>query len=87
VIILLADIEFAPDNRFHAGLVRRIDEMHSAKNIPVVGHGHSGHAQFLNAFDEFLNVASAVEQRIIAMQMQMYELVLAHEDCAYLISF
>jgi hypothetical protein len=29
--------------------------------------------------DEFVDVASAVEQRIIAMQMQMDELILAHE--------
>jgi ketol-acid reductoisomerase len=53
--------------------------MHRAKNIAVVGHGHRGHAELVDALDEFLNVASAVEQRIIAMQMQVDELVLGHE--------
>jgi hypothetical protein len=33
----------------------------------------------MDAVDEFLDVASAVEQRIIAMQMQVDELVLGHE--------
>jgi hypothetical protein len=45
----------------------------------VVGHGHRGHAKLLNPVNEFLDVASAVEQRVIAMQMQVDELVLAHE--------
>jgi len=34
----------------------------------------------MNPVDEFLNVASAIEQRVIAMQMQVDESVLAHED-------
>ena len=59
--------------------MRGIHKMHGAKNIAVVGHGHRGHAEFLNALDKFLDVAGAIEQRIIAMQMQMDELVLAHE--------
>jgi hypothetical protein len=53
--------------------------MHRAKNIAVVGHGHGGHAELMNALDQFLDVASAVEQRVIAMQMQVDELILAHE--------
>jgi hypothetical protein len=79
VVIFFADVEFASDNRFDANLVRGIHEMHRAKNISVVGHGHRGHPKFMHAIDEFLDVASAVEQRIIAMQMQVDELVLAHE--------
>jgi hypothetical protein len=53
--------------------------MHCAKDIAVVGHGNRGHAQLVDAVDKFFNVASAVEQRIIAMQMQVDELVLGHE--------
>jgi hypothetical protein len=53
--------------------------MHRAKNIAVVSHGHGGHAEFLNPINKFLDVASAVEQRVIAMQMKMDELVLGHE--------
>jgi hypothetical protein len=49
----------------------------------VIGHGDCGHAKFLNPIDEFLNVASAVEQRVIAMQMQVDELVLGHEPLRF----
>src|ERR1019366_3088020 len=79
VIVFLANVEFAANNRFDAGLVRCIHEMHGAKNIAVIGHGHRGHAKFLDPINEFLNVASAVEQRVIAVEMQMDELLLAHE--------
>ena len=47
VIVFLADVEFAANNGLHAGGLRGIDEMHGAKNISVVGHGHGGHAHFL----------------------------------------
>jgi len=53
--------------------------MHRTKNIAVIGHGHGGHAKLMDALDQFLDVAGAVEQRVVAMQMQVDELVLAHE--------
>jgi hypothetical protein len=59
--------------------VRCVYKMHRAKNIPVVGHGHRGHAKFMNPVNQFLDVTSAVEQRVVAVQMQVDELVLAHE--------
>jgi hypothetical protein len=47
--------------------------MHRAKNVAMVGHSHGRHAEFGNAFNQFLDVASAIEQGVIAMKMQMYE--------------
>ena len=69
VIVLLADVQFAAHNRLHACLLRRIHKVHRAKNVPVIGHRHGRHAQLFYALHQFLNVASAVEHRIIAMQM------------------
>src|ERR1700686_1686356 len=85
VVVLLADIEFASHDRFDPDLVRGIYEMHRAKNVAMVGHGHRGHVQFMNPVNKFLDVASAVDQRVIAMEMQVDELILAHEDssCSY----
>ena len=74
VIVLFADVKFAADDRLDAVLVRRVDEMHRAKNIAVVGHGHGGHAQFLYALAELFDVASAVEHGIVGMQVQVDEL-------------
>ena len=79
VIVFLADVKLAAHDRLDAGLMRRIHKMYRAKDIAVVGHGHGRHAQLVNALDQFLDVASAVEQRIITMQMQMDELIFAHE--------
>jgi hypothetical protein len=61
VVVFFADVEFASHDRFDAGLVRGIYKMHRAKNVAVVGHGHCGHAKFMNPIDEFVDVASTVE--------------------------
>ena len=73
VVILLADVKLAPDNRLDARFVRGIHKMHCAKNIAVIGHGDRRHAQLLDAFNQFFDVAGAVEQGVIGMQMQVYE--------------
>jgi hypothetical protein len=39
----------------------------------------------MNPVYELFDVASAVEQRVIAMQMQVDELVLAHEDLGFIL--
>jgi hypothetical protein len=41
----------------------------------------------MNPINEFLDVASAVEQGVIAMEMQMNELILAHEDSTWQLAF
>ena len=69
VIIFLADVQLAAHNRLHACLLCRVHKMHRAKNVPVIGHRHGRHAELFYALHQFFNVASAVEHRIIAMQM------------------
>jgi len=60
VVVFLADVKLAAHDRLHAILVRRIDEMHCAKDIAVVGHGNRRHALLLHVFAELLYVAGAV---------------------------
>ena len=79
VVVFLADVELASDDRLDSGFVRGVYEMHGAENIAVIGHGDRGHAEFFDAIDKFLDVASAVEHGVIAMKMQVNELILAHE--------
>jgi len=74
VVIFLADIQFAADDRLYAMLVSRIHEVHRAKNVAVVGHRHRGHAQFLHALAEFFDVTGAVQQGIVGVQVQVDEL-------------
>src|SRR6267142_615487 len=75
----LADVQLASDNRFDAFLVRRVDEMHGAKNIAVVGHGDGWHPKLFHAMDELFDVAGAVEEGVIGMEMQVDELI-AHRE-------
>jgi hypothetical protein len=60
--------------------------MHRAKNVAVIGHGDRRHAKFVDPVNKFLDVASAIEQGVIAMQMEVDELVLAHEDSTWLLA-
>ena len=68
MIVLLADIQLASHDRLDPGLVRRINEMHRAKNVAVIRHGHGRHTEFFHAIDKLLNVASAVEHGVITMK-------------------
>ena len=52
----------------------------------MIGHGDRRHAKFMNPVNKFLDVASAIEQGVIAMQMEVDELVLAHEDSTWLLA-
>ncbi len=52
----------------------RIHKVHCAENISVVGHGHGRHAQFLRPLTELLHVASAVEHRVVGVEMEVDEL-------------
>jgi hypothetical protein len=74
VVVFLADVKFASNNRFHALLVRRIHEVDRAKNVAVVGHGHGRHTQLAYMLAELFDVTSAIEQGIVSMQMQVDEL-------------
>ncbi len=74
VVFLFADVKFAADDGLHAMLVRRVDEMHRAENVAVIGHGDGGHAEFVHALAELFDVTGAIEQGIIGVQVQVDEL-------------
>ena len=74
VIVFLADIEFAADDGLDAVLVGRVYEMHCTENISVVGHGDGGHAKFSDTLAKLIDIAGAIEQRVIGMQVQVNEL-------------
>ena len=74
MVVLLADVQLAADDRLDARGLGGVHEMHRAKDVAVIGHGHGRHAEFLHALDQLLDVASAVEHRVIGVQVQMDEL-------------
>ena len=48
-------------------------KLNGAEDVAVVGHGHGGHAQLLHAPDQLVDVAGAVEQGVIGMQVKVDE--------------
>ena len=78
MVFLFADVQFAAQNRLYSRIFGGIGEGYRAKNIAMIGHGDRRHVEFLDPVDEALNVASAVEHRIIRVQMEMYEFRLRH---------
>ena len=67
VIFFLADLEFAADDGLDSLFVRSVDEMHSAKDVAVVGHCHGGHAELFYTPDQLFDIAGAVQHGVIGM--------------------
>jgi hypothetical protein len=82
VVFLLTHIQLAAENRLDALLLRSLKKMHSAVNISVVGDRDRGLADVLNALDELVDVAGAIEEREVGVEMQMCEL--SHGDLSIL---
>ena len=74
MVVFLADVQLASDDRFDPMLVGRIDEVHCAKDIAVIGHGHGGHAELFHSLAELFDVTGAIEQGIVSVQVQVNEL-------------
>ena len=73
VILRLAHVKFAAQNGLDALGLGRLKKMHCAVDVAVVGHGHGLLPQRRHAVHKLINVASAVEQGILGVQMQMGE--------------
>ena len=73
VVLVLRDIKLAAQNRLDPLGLRRIEEVHRAVDIAVVGHGDRLLAERGDAVHELVDVASAVQQRVLGVQMQVRE--------------
>src|SRR5215467_1254989 len=74
----LRDIDFAADDGFHVTLAGFVEEISSGKEIAVVGDGHGGHLLAGGFVQQLRGFASPVEQAVIRVYVQMYELRLPH---------
>ena len=82
MVFLLADVELAAEDRLHARFFGGVHERHRAEDVAVIGHGDRRHLQLLDAADQALDLASAVEHGEVGMKMEMNEFGLRHR-CFY----
>ena len=87
MVVLLADVELATQDRLDARFFGGVDERHRAEDVAVIGHGDRRHLQFFDAFDQALDLAGAVEHGVIGVQMQMDEFRLRHVSQETLLLF
>ena len=73
MVVLLADVQLAPEDRLDPLLLGRVRKMHRAIDIAVIGHRDRRLTQLFHAGHKFLDVAGAVEHGIVGMQVQMDE--------------
>ena len=64
-------VGFQADNGLNPGRFGGIEKFDHPKHGAVIGQGHRRHTQFLDAFDQFLEIAEAVQQRIFGMDVQV----------------
>jgi hypothetical protein len=72
-VIVRRDVHFAADDGLHA--VRRglMIEIRGGKKITVVGYGDGGHSAARGFGSEFADFASAVQKRVVRVQMKVNE--------------
>ncbi len=74
MIVLLADVELAAQDRLDALLLGRVKKVDCAVDVAVVCDGDGLLADPVHVGHQLVDVAGAVQQRIIRMQMKMCEL-------------
>ncbi len=70
---LWCNIHFAADNGLDSVLLRRLIELDNAVHRAVIGDSQRIHAQLFGAWHEFLDLAHAVKERILRMDVQVRE--------------
>jgi hypothetical protein len=70
---VVGDVDLAAENRLHALLLRRLVELDGAGQGAVVGERHRGHLELGGAGRERGDPARPVEDRVLAVDMQMDE--------------
>ena len=81
MVVFLADVELAAENGMDAVVLCRVEKMHRAVDVAVVGNGDGLLTDAGDVLDELFNVAGAVEQGVVGVEMKMSEF--RHGCCFY----
>ena len=73
MVLALRHVELAAENGADAALLGGVEEVDRAEDVAVVGHGHGLLAQGGDAVHELGEVACAVEEGVLGVQMEVGE--------------
>jgi hypothetical protein len=65
------EVNFAPDDRFDAGIFAFFIKLNRAEEISVVGQRQGRHRELLCLFGKILRTAGPIEQAVFRMNMKM----------------
>ena len=77
---LLRNINFAADNGMDAFLIGFVVKLNSAKQVSVIRHRDGGHFLLFDDAHQLLDIAGAIEKRIVSVAMKVNERTFGHED-------
>ncbi len=78
LVALLGDVDFAADDGMNAFFRRFVIKLDSAEEVAVIGHGDRGHLLAFHDLDELLDIASAIEEGVIGVAMEVNERAFGH---------
>ena len=71
-------VHFAADDGLYAASGGLVVKIRSGEEISVIRDGDCGHPSSRGFVDEFADIAGPVQQRVIGVQMKMYEVRVSH---------
>ena len=74
MVVFLADVKLAAEDGLDSLLFRRVEEVHRAIDVAVIGHGDGGLAQRVDVLHQLVDIAGAVQQGVIGVQVQVGKL-------------
>ena len=83
LVTLLGDVHLTANHGMNAFFVGFVIELNCAKEIAMVGHGDSWHALLLGDGHQLLDIAGAIQQRVIGMAVKVNERTFGHERFSF----
>ena len=75
-----SNVDLAPDDRFDLRFLRGLIELHGSEEVPVVGQGDRRHSEIGGFAHELFHPDRPVQQRVLAVHMEMNEGNLGHQS-------
>ncbi len=79
-VTVVGDVDLTADDRFDAGAFGRLHELHGASHRAVIGQRDGRHLELGGARNEIRDPASAVEDRVLGVNVKVNERGFRHAE-------